>query len=107
MSGRSLLTRIAGAGVLIAGLISLWHIGLLDAQEWRPAISNLAEFAGSLLPPEANVLSTLVEAMLETIEIAFVGTLLGFAVSLPFAFLASRTLFGPAVTTPVRLLLGA
>jgi phosphonate transport system permease protein len=107
MTGRSRLARVAGAGVLLAGLVSLWHVGLLDAGEWGPAISNLAEFTGSLLPPETDVLSTLIEAMLETIEIAFVGTLLGLAASLPLAFLATRTLFGPAITTPVRLLVGA
>jgi phosphonate transport system permease protein len=96
-----------GAGVLIAGLVCMADIGLLKVGVWGPAIANLVEFAGSLLPPNTEVLPTLVEAMLETIQIAFVGTLLGFAASLPLAFLGTRTLFGPAVTTSVRLLVGA
>jgi phosphonate transport system permease protein len=97
--------RIAAAVVLALGFLALWDIGLLDA-DWPAALSNLADFTGSMFPPETRSLRTLIEAMIETIEIAFVGTLIGFAVSVPLAVLGTRTLFGPAVTVPTRLVIG-
>ena len=80
---------------------------LLDAGVWVDGIDNLTEFAGSLWPPDWAVLDTLLNAMLETIQIAFVGTLLGLLLSIPLAVLGTRTLFGPMVTASSRLIVGA
>ncbi len=98
-----------GLGVLVAGLalLSMWSIDLLDLSRVWPAASNLAEFAGSLIPPDLDVVPTLLDGMLETLRIAFVGTLLGLVISLPLAFLGTRTLFSPVITTPTRLFVGA
>jgi phosphonate transport system permease protein len=107
MTQRPPVARIAGTIVLSLGIVALWDVGLLDLGEWGPAASNLADFTGSLFPPETGSLSTLLDAMVETIEIAFVGTLIGLVLSLPLAVLGTRTLFGPAVTVPARLIIGA
>jgi phosphonate transport system permease protein len=107
MTGRQIATR---AGVVLVGalwLVAAQRIGLLDLSKVRPAIENLWEFAGELIPPNLEVLDTLIDAMFETLQIAFVGTILGVLISLPLAFLATRTLFGPLVNIPVRLLIGA
>lgn len=100
-----------GRGTLLAlialSLVSIQRIGLLDPGDYWPALSNFGEFAASLFPPNTDVLGTLLEAMFETIQIAFVGTILGLVISLPFAVLGTRTLFGPAVTIPARLVVGA
>jgi phosphonate transport system permease protein len=106
MSQRFPVGRVVVVAVLVLGAIALWDVGLLDVGEWGPAVSNLADFTGSLFPPDTESLRTLIDAMIETIEIAFVGTLLGLILSLPLAVLGTRTLFGPAVTTPTRLLIG-
>jgi phosphonate transport system permease protein len=50
-------------------------------------------------------LPTVARAMVEALQIAFVGTLLGFLLALPLSLAADRTLFGPLVAGPVRLLL--
>jgi phosphonate transport system permease protein len=50
-------------------------------------------------------LPTLGAAMLETVQIAFAGTAIGFFLALPLALLACPLLFGPAVTAPVKLVL--
>lgn len=105
MNRRSLIVRAVIAGVVILGLVSMGRIGLLDISKVRPAVENLADFAGSLFPPNTEVLGTLIDAMVETIEIAFVGTLLGLLMSLPLALLATRTLYGPLVSIPVRVLI--
>jgi phosphonate transport system permease protein len=99
--------RVIAAGVSIAAVVSLYRIELLDPSKLGPASERLWEFFTSLFPPDLDVLPTLIRAMGETIEIAFVGTILGFVVSLPLAFLATRTLFGPAVQTIARLVIGS
>jgi phosphonate transport system permease protein len=107
MNRRSLAARAGLAAVAVLALISMGRIGLLDASKVRPAVENLADFTASLIPPNTAVLDTLLDAMVETIEIAFVGTILGLLMSLPLALLATRTLFGPLVTIPARVLISA
>ena len=46
-------------------------------------------------------------AMLETIEMAFIGTVIGVAIALPLSLLASRNLNSKFVYAPVRALLAA
>lgn len=106
MNARSVVARALVLAVSALGLLSAYRVGLLDASRVRPGAENLAEFAGSLFPPNTAVLDTLVDAMIETVEIAFVGTLLGLILSLPLALLATRTLFGPLVSIPARVLIG-
>jgi phosphonate transport system permease protein len=45
--------------------------------------------------------------MVETLEIAFAGTAIGFLLAVPLALAASPSLFGPRVTGPIKLLLAA
>jgi phosphonate transport system permease protein len=99
---RAIQLVLAGAAVL-----SLRRLGLLDPATLWPAARRLADFASSLVPPNADILPTLLDAMLETLEIAFVGTGLGFVIALPLAVLGTSTVFGPRVTVPVRLVVGA
>ena len=107
MIARSVTARVICLLIGVLAVVSLYRIGLADFSRVRPAIANLADFMTSLFPPDTGVLPTLLDAMLETIEIAFVGTLLGFLLSLPLAFLGTRTLFHPVVTSLARLLIGA
>jgi phosphonate transport system permease protein len=107
MRRRLPIARIAIGTVLGLGLLALWDVGLLDVGAWSTAISNLVDFTGLLFPPETESLGTLIDAMLETIEIAFAGTLVGLLLSLPLAVLGTRTIFGPLVTVPARLFIGA
>ena len=107
MNRRLIVSRAVYLLIAAAAGASLYRIGLLDPGQLGPAASRLAEFVASLFPPKIDVLPTLLRAMLETLEIAFVGTLLGFLISLPLAFLGTRTLFSPLVTGGVRLLIGS
>lgn len=105
MSARSALSR--GLWIAIGALlvVSLSRLGLLDAARLGRGLRNLGDFAASLFPPDPRTLPTLAGAMVETLEIAFVGTALGVALALPLALLASPVLFGSAVTAPVKLVL--
>jgi phosphonate transport system permease protein len=101
------IARVIYAAITVAAFISLYRMELLNPQVLWPAAERLWEFATSLVPPELDVLRTLLGAMGETLEIAFVGTLLGFVLALPLALVATHTLFPPVVTAAVRLLFGA
>lgn len=96
------LLALALIGTLI---VTLGNVGLLDGERLARGIHNLALFAAGLFPPDASTLPALAVAMAETIEIAFAGTALGFALALPLALLACPVLFGPGVTGPVKLFL--
>lgn len=97
-----LITAGVAAGLALA---MMGNLGLLDAAQLRRGVLNTTEFVRGLFPPSAQPLPALLGATLETLQIAYVGTVLGFAGALPLALLATRTVFGPSVTGPVRLLL--
>ncbi|MBM4420282.1 MAG: ABC transporter permease subunit [Chloroflexi bacterium] len=100
-----MMRPVLWAAAAVALVASLADIGLLDAARLGRGVRNLGTFAGALFPPDPRVLPELGEAMVETLEIALVGTALGFALALPAALLASPLLFGPLVTGPIKLVL--
>jgi phosphonate transport system permease protein len=70
-------------------------------------LGNLPAFVAEMLPPDPRPMPTLVLSMLETVMIAFAGTTIAVAFSVPLALLSTRSLFGPQVTVPLRFLLSA
>jgi phosphonate transport system permease protein len=98
---------VVSAFLLVLLALALADIGLLDLGRLARGVRNLGEFAVALFPPDPSSLPTLVEAMVQTIEMAFVGTAIGFALALPLSLAASPVLFGPSVTGPVKVLLAA
>ena len=105
MTIRRVVVRLAWSALAALLVLSLARIGLLDAGRLGRGVRNLGEFAASLFPPDPTSLPTLAGAMVETLEMAFVGTFIGTALALPLALLASPVLFGVAVTGPVKLIL--
>lgn len=99
--------RVRLSIVLVLGvlLVSMANLGLLNPTRMAQGAANVWKFASSLFPPEGDVLQTVLLAMVETLQIAFVGTVLGAVLALPLSLLATRGLFSPAVTEPVRVLL--
>ncbi len=97
----------AGWVVAVLAFVVFGRLGLLDFSAWSRSFGNGAAFAAELFPPDFGPSVDLVRALLQTVETAFAGTLIGFIVSLPFAYAAARTLFPPAVTVPVRFVIGA
>lgn len=98
---------LAAAGVGAVFLWSLAGVGLeLDRLVDLPA--RLATIFGRMfLPPDWDYLRLCVEAMLVSIQMAWVGTLIGAVISLPLGFLAARNVSGRGVTGAIRILLDA
>jgi phosphonate transport system permease protein len=103
--GRRAAALLACAAFGLLAAATMADLGLLDVERLRRGALNMRDFTGGLFPPAAEPLPDLWPAMLETLQIAYVGTALGFVAALPLALLATRTLFGPRVTGPVRVLL--
>lgn len=108
MIPRSLRLRpgaLAALAVSGALLVVLSHLGLADGPLLVRGARNIGIFAQDLVPPDASVLPAVAGAMVETIEIAFAGTMLGFAGALPLALAANDTVSGRPVAGAVRMFL--
>ncbi len=92
--------------LLAAALGTLGHLGLLDVRGFWPAVKRLGIFSRDLFPPDTAAFGPLAWAMLETVEIAFAGTLVGLCLAMPLAFFGSRSLFGPGASTVARTVVG-
>ena len=103
---RRLVSRLPYILVGLAALAAMGNMGLLDPGRLARGAANSAVFASSLFPPNAGVIAILARAMAETLQMALVGTVIGFILALPLALVGTRTLFSPWITSPVRLLLG-
>lgn len=96
------LAALAVSGGLV---VVLWHLGLADGPLLVRGARNIGIFAQDLVPPDASVLPAVAGAMVETIEIAFAGTMLGFAGALPLALAANDTVSGRPLAGAVRMFL--
>lgn len=103
---RALARAAALAGVLLAAGWSLRAIEL-DAERLLDALPRMAEFLGRMVPPDMSVAETVVRATLETVQIAFLGTLIAILASIPLAVLAASNLTSPIVHAPIKGVLAA
>ncbi|MGO4170942.1 phosphonate ABC transporter, permease protein PhnE [Bosea sp. TAF32] len=92
----SLKTKLATIGT-IAVLLGLFVYGLttLETSLWKilAGLGNLGSFVGLMLPPNPGSWARaliFVQALFETIAIAFLGTVLAATLALPLGFIAAR-----------------
>ncbi len=94
----------AAAALLVLLALSLAHLGFFDAARLGRGVRNLAEFVRGMVPPDLDILPLAGKALLETLQMAFVGTFLGFLFALPLGVLGTKTLFPRIVVVIVRFL---
>ena len=96
-------------GVVVALVIAAsWHIEAspVEFAEGLPRLWQLMEeVMVELTTVTDNMAYNAVWAMLETIQMAFIGTMVGYALALPMSLLASRNLASRWVYVPMRGLL--
>jgi phosphonate transport system permease protein len=95
---------IAGAAALF-----LWAALTVDVD-----ITDLAALPGGLwallsrmFPPDLSYLRNAVPAMIESIQMAWIGTIIGATISLPLGFLGARNVSSPLVSNVMRMILNA
>lgn len=89
--------------LLVLGWI-LGRMGFFDPGRLAAGLANFGRFAAELFPPDLSVLPVVLSSLVETVEMAFAGTFLGFLLSFPLGVLGTRTLFPGPVVLAVRLL---
>lgn len=96
-------------------LPALILFGLLELSAWAcgASFSKLGKgffdgfaFIGHMFPPDWSAFPEMLEPALETIAIAFLGTLLGSLFSVAFALMAASNITRPVVRNIVRFLIG-
>ncbi|MEO0912351.1 MAG: phosphonate ABC transporter, permease protein PhnE [Pseudomonadota bacterium] len=102
-------SALAFLGYAIGLALILWAFNGAgwSAEKLLRAPPSLADFLARAWPPATNSLPRLGAKMVETLQIAVAGAILGVILSVPLALLAARGLIaGPIINTITRTFLG-
>jgi len=94
-------------GIVIAAVVVMSYNIDANPVEFVEGIPNLAIVAKEMTEVELDLFGIAFWSMLETIEMAFIGTVVGVAIALPLSMLAARNLNRKLVYVPIRALLAA
>lgn len=109
MRARGLTTALVFALVSLSVVAVLAEAELFEPGRFARSWRNAGIFVGDMFPPEDNpeLLRTLTGALLETLRMAWAGTVIGACLALPLALLAATPLSHPGLSHAVRTLLAA
>jgi len=94
-------------GIIIALLVvASYNIGA-NPIEFVEGLPNLAIIVDEMTEVEPSLFITAFWSMFETIQMAFIGTLIGITISLPLSMFAARNLYSKYVYVPIRAILAA
>jgi phosphonate transport system permease protein len=99
-------TFITGFIVFVLTLIFSYDLEINYLQLFD-GLGNLQIFLSDTFPLDKSTFQIALISVYETLQIAFLGTVIGAVISLPLATLASRNLFSSVLTAPVRFILAA
>ncbi|MFU8804839.1 MAG: phosphonate ABC transporter, permease protein PhnE [Bradymonadaceae bacterium] len=103
------LSRGAFYGLIIAAIAILyvWAAAGVDFSASRifGNVDNATNFMGRMFPPDFSVSKTILGSLVETIQMALIGTTLAAFVALPIAVLAARNLSPRPLQMGARLVL--
>ena len=95
-------------------LLSLWSLSSLDFERVRigDSLAGIFSFLGQLFPDSVDEVkgipwSTLLFALVETLQMAFLGTVIGVLLSWPLAALAAKNIGPRLLRRPMRVFLNA
>lgn len=88
---RAALTWLAWGGFCLAVAGAMWRTGMLDVGRIWSGAERLGWLLGFMFPPnDGGWLADYLEALAETLAMAFFGTLLAVVLAIPLGFLAAR-----------------
>jgi len=94
-------------GIIIAVVIAAsYNIGA-NPVEFVEGIPNLAIILGEMAMVEPKLFETAFWSMFETLQMAFIGTIVGVAIAMPLSIFAARNLNSKWVYAPIRAILAA
>lgn len=102
----SLHNIIRNSLFLIILIYLAYSMGFFDFERLAFGSKNLVIFAQDIFPPDFSVTETLLYSIFETIQMALLGTIIGFIIALPLGLLGARNISGKSISTATRFLLG-
>ena len=94
-------------GIIVAAVVAAsYNIGA-DPAKFVEGLPNLIIILEELNDVELSLIETALWSMFETIQMAFIGTVVGAAISLPLSMLAARNLNSKIVSGSIRAILAA
>ena len=99
-------SALARAGWIVLLVYLAWAMSSLDFNTARfiTGLDNGAKFIGRMFPPNFERWDLLVKGLTESLQMAFIASFLGVAISLPLGLLAARNLMPAVVSWPVRVI---
>ncbi|MCH8975217.1 MAG: phosphonate ABC transporter, permease protein PhnE [Thaumarchaeota archaeon] len=94
-------------GLIIAIVVAASYNIDANPVDFVEGLPNLAIIAEELTEIEPKLFETAFYSMFETIQMAFIGTIVGVAIALPLSMFAARNLNSKWVYAPVRAILAA
>jgi len=94
-------------GLIIAGVVIMSANVDADPRDFVEGLPNIGIMLQEITEVDSSLFVSAFWSMLETIEMAFIGTVVGVAISLPLSLLAARNLNSKFVYVPIRALLAA
>lgn len=94
-------------GALAATAVIAWSLLGLRLADLSKGLHNALRFTHESLPPDWTIWQAGLDALFETVLIAYLATIIGLILALPLAVMAARNLFPTSVGAPIRLLLAA
>jgi|TARA_B100001105_G_C22356584_1_gene428282 phosphonate transport system permease protein len=94
-------------GIIIALLVIASYNVDVSPVDFVEGIPNLVIVFEEMIAVEPKYIPTALWAMFETIQMAFIGTVVGIAIALPLSMLAARNLNSKFVYAPIRAFLAA
>jgi len=94
-------------GLIIAIVVAASYNIDANPVDFVEGLPNLAIIAEELTEIEPKLFETAFYSMFETIQMAFIGTIVGVAIALPLSMFAARNLNSKWVYAPIRAILAA
>ena len=94
-------------GIIVALVVIASYNVDANPIEFVEGLPNLAIILEEIVEVEPKYIPTALWAMFETIQMAFIGTVIGIVIALPLSMLAARNLNSKFVYAPIRALLAA
>jgi len=95
-------TRFTAILIVLVALYVYSYIGVkADFGELIAGLPNIGDMLTQLFPPNWKYFSKIMAPMLETVQMAILGTTVGAVVSIPFSLLAARNVFPNAWVTGI------
>ena len=94
-------------GVIVALLVIASYNVDANPIDFVEGLPNLGIILEEIVEVEPKYIPTALWAMFETIQMAFIGTVVGIVIALPLSMLAARNLNSKFVYAPIRALLAA